>query len=371
MLPQKAEGSAPAAAEPNSARRLGAFGVAILSFAAVAGGPYGIEAAVGAAGPLPVIVGCIVLAFAWSATQCLVSAELASMYPCNGGAITWGVKGLGPQCVEQRIKAAGPGGVWRKLPSPGCRAGFVNAMNVIASAACNLPLYPVLFASYMHQLVPSLTDSELWGIKLAVLLLTVCRAYRAAATCTPALLSLTPHLRSTPPPVNSFGLQAVETAATAFTIIVQTPFIIMPIAAAVYGKPFDWGAVATIAPGFESQLSLFVATLCWNAQGWTNIGNLASEVHNPKVSYPVGAAFACIMVMINYVYPVSESPVAGGCCPHRGHVTPLPRLIAAQPSASPSPRTSLSGRRATLRMLGRTSPPGSAFGLPSRLRFRP
>lgn len=99
MLPDKTL-SGSAVAEPNSARRMGAFGVAILSFAAVAGGPYGIEAAVGAAGPLPVIVGCIVLAFAWSATQCLVSAELASMYPCNGGAITWGVKGLGPQCVR-------------------------------------------------------------------------------------------------------------------------------------------------------------------------------------------------------------------------------------------------------------------------------
>lgn len=49
-------------------------------------------------------------------------------------------------------------------------------MNVIASAACNLPLYPVLFASYMHQLVPALTNAELWAIKLAVLLLTVCRA---------------------------------------------------------------------------------------------------------------------------------------------------------------------------------------------------
>ena len=202
---------------PENVRRLGAFGVAILSFAAVAGGPYGIEAAVGAAGPLPVILGCIVLAFAWSATQCLVAAELASMYPCNGGAITWAVKGLGPH------------------------AGFVNAMNVLASASCNLPLYPVLFSSYMAQLVPSLTGLELFAIKCAVLLLTIC--------------------------LNAFGMQAVETAATAFTIIVQTPFIIMPIAAAVYGKPFNWAAVATVSPNLKASLSLFVATLCWNAQG--------------------------------------------------------------------------------------------------------
>jgi amino acid transporter len=198
------------------ARTLGAFAVAILSFAAVAGGPYGIEAAVGAAGPLPVLVGSIILAIAWSATQSLVAAELASVYPCNGGAITWVVKGLGPHL------------------------GFVNAMNVIASAICNLPLYPVLFASYVQQLVPSLPGAALWAIKLAVLLVTVT--------------------------LNCLGLQVVEHAATAFSIFVQTPFIVIPVAAAVYGVPFNWKAVGTAIPTWSSSLGLFVSTLCWNSQ---------------------------------------------------------------------------------------------------------
>ena len=44
--------------------------------------------------------------------------------------------------------------------------------------------------------------------------------------------------------------------------------------------------------------------------GWTNIGNLASEVRNPKRSYPIGAAVACVLVMLNYVYPVSEFETA-------------------------------------------------------------
>jgi hypothetical protein len=57
-------------------RTLGAFAVAIVSFAAVAGGPYGIEAAIGAAGALPVLLGSCILAVLWSATQALMTAEL-------------------------------------------------------------------------------------------------------------------------------------------------------------------------------------------------------------------------------------------------------------------------------------------------------
>lgn len=257
-MTEESEGEAAIDAPPaplEKARTLGAFAVAILSFAAVAGGPYGIEAAVGAAGPLPVLIGSIVLAVAWSATQSLVAAELASVYPCNGGAITWVVKGLGPHL------------------------GFINAMNVIASALCNLPLYPVLFASYVQQLVPSLSGAALWGIKAAVLLTTVV--------------------------LNCLGLQVVEHAATAFSLFVQTPFIVMPIAAAVYGHTFDWVAVGSSIPNWTASLGLFVSTLCWNSQGWVNVGNIASEVKNPKRSYPIGAFIAVWLVCINYVYPVT------------------------------------------------------------------
>lgn len=202
---------------PVQARNLGALGLGILAFAAVAGGPFGIEEAVGVAGPMPVIIGCIIQAFIWSATQCLVAAECATMFPCNGGAITWGVKGLGPHF------------------------GFINAMNSLAAATCNIPLYPVVFASYVQHLVPSLSEAGVWSIKVTVLLFAL--------------------------GLNAFGIQAVGTVAIVFSLIVQTPFILMPITAAAYGKSFDWSAIRTSSPDLVPQLSLFISILCWNAQG--------------------------------------------------------------------------------------------------------
>jgi len=196
-------------------RKLGVFAVAVVLFSSVAGGPYGIEAAVGAAGALPVLIGTVVLAIAWSATQALVSAELATAFPSNGGAVTWGVEGLGPLL------------------------GFVNAANSIASALCNLPLYPVMFASYIQNLLPGISAGALWAIQLGGLVLTV--------------------------GLNVLGIEAVSVAGTVFSVLVQTPFILMPIVAAVKGMPFTWSAVTSVVPSWQANFSVFVSTLCWNA----------------------------------------------------------------------------------------------------------
>ena len=249
-----ADGLCDAPSIASAKRKLGAFAVAIVSFAAVAGGPYGIEAAVGAAGALPVLVGSVVLAFAWSATQALVAAELSTMYPSNGGYITWVVRGCGPVL------------------------GFVNAANTITSSVCNLPLYAVLFASYITALYPDIPYGVLWAIKLTSVLAVVV--------------------------LNVLGIEAVEAASVILSVLVQTPFILIPVVAAIQGRPFAWAAAASVAPAWRGSFSLFVSTLCWNSQGWVNIGNLASEVRNPTSSFPRGLWIAVAAVAVNYIYPV-------------------------------------------------------------------
>lgn len=235
--------------------KLGAFAVAIVLFASVAGGPFGIEPAVGAAGALPVLLGSIALAFMWSAPQALVAAELSTAFPSNGGYVTWVVKGLGPTL------------------------GFVNAANSLVSALCNLPLYPSLFSSYLQQLFPDMTSGALFAVRLASLILTL--------------------------GLNAVGIEAVTTTNTIFTVIVLTPFIVMPIAALGYRQSFDWSGLASVTPNWQGNFSVFVATLYWNALGWVNIGNVASDVRNPRRSYPIGAGMAVLGVALIYLYSVS------------------------------------------------------------------
>jgi len=236
---------------------LGTIGVCVVAFASIAGGPYGIEVAVGVAGALPTILGLIATAVVWSAPQALVTAELSSTFPSNAGYVAWVLHGLGPV------------------------AGFVNAWSMIIAQSLNIPLYPVLIADYMLQLIPTLSDGELWAIKLACMVFAVI--------------------------LNIRGVQAVETASLIMVLLVQTPFIIMPImfASKYGGSQFAWNQLGAsdldVAGG---EFSVFASTLCWNMQGWVTLGSLAAEVKNVKRNYPHGLLIAVALVAINYLYPV-------------------------------------------------------------------
>jgi amino acid transporter len=236
---------------------LGTVGVCVVAFASIAGGPYGIEVAVGVAGALPTLLGLVATALIWSAPQALVTAELSSTFPSNAGYVAWVLHGLGPV------------------------AGFVNAWSMIIAQSLNIPLYPVLIADYMLQIIPTLSDGDLWAIKLSCMIFAVI--------------------------LNIRGVQAVETASLIMVLLVQTPFIIMPFmfASKYGGDKFAWKELGKsdldLAGG---EFSVFASTLCWNMQGWVTLGSLAAEVKNVKRNYPIGLLIAVTLVAINYLYPV-------------------------------------------------------------------
>lgn len=61
------------------------LGLASLAFFAVAGSPAGSEDSVAAGGALWTLLGFIILPLVWSVPEALVTAELATAFPHNGG----------------------------------------------------------------------------------------------------------------------------------------------------------------------------------------------------------------------------------------------------------------------------------------------
>nr|CAB3473473.1 unnamed protein product [Digitaria exilis] len=61
-----------------------------------AGGPYGSEQAVRAAGPLITLLGFLVFPFAWGVPESLATAELSAALPGNGGFVRWADRAFGP-----------------------------------------------------------------------------------------------------------------------------------------------------------------------------------------------------------------------------------------------------------------------------------
>jgi hypothetical protein len=56
----------------------------LIAFFCTCGGPFGIESAVMAAGPMYTAIGCVVVVLCWCLPQALMAAELSMMMNSNG-----------------------------------------------------------------------------------------------------------------------------------------------------------------------------------------------------------------------------------------------------------------------------------------------
>ena len=77
-------------------RSIGWVGVAALVYFNVSGGPYGSEGLISACGPLPGLVAVIVFPLVWAFPLTLITAELSTSFPANGGYTIWVREAFGP-----------------------------------------------------------------------------------------------------------------------------------------------------------------------------------------------------------------------------------------------------------------------------------
>uniref|UniRef100_A0AAV1TW27 Amino acid transporter n=1 Tax=Peronospora matthiolae TaxID=2874970 RepID=A0AAV1TW27_9STRA len=224
-----------------------------IAYFAVAAGPFGVENAVRAAGPYPVLLAVMLLPFTWGLPQALMTAELSSMISENGGYILWVRRGLGQY------------------------AGWANAFNCIASNVCDLPTYPVLFCSYVEAFLASgysyaLSGTERWLVKCVALLFVFVS--------------------------NVVGLRAVAMVSVVMSLFVLAPFILEPLSVETFNLA-TWG---NVAPNID--WSVFLSTILWNYQGWDSLGCVAGEVKEGGRTYPIAITIAMILITVNYAVPV-------------------------------------------------------------------
>ena len=166
-----------------------------LIFFQVAGGPYGAEPAVQAAGPLFALFGFLVFPFVWAFPESLVTAELSTAMPGNGGYVLWVDRASGPFAGSLM-------GTWKYL----CAA--------IGAAA-----FPALCSGYLVRVAPAVSGG---GARVATVV-----TFNAALT----LLSCT-------------GLSVVGWTAVALGLAALSPFVAMVGVALPRIRPRRWGATA-------------------------------------------------------------------------------------------------------------------------------
>ena len=73
-------------------RTLGFASLVGITFFCVAGGAYGLEDAVGAAGPAWALLAILVVPWVWSLPMALMTAELTAAMPEDGGYVVWSAR---------------------------------------------------------------------------------------------------------------------------------------------------------------------------------------------------------------------------------------------------------------------------------------
>lgn len=236
-----------------SPKKLALLPLVFLIYFEVAGGPYGEEAAVGAAGPLFAILGFIVFPFIWSIPEALLTAELATAFPGNGGFVIWANEAFGP--------------FWGSL------MGFWKFF----SGVINLASYPVLCIDYLKLVFPALSH----GIP-----------YYASIFISTSVLSF----------LNYSGLAIVGYTAVALGVVSLLPFVLLSLISLPKIDPNRWLSLGQ--EGVKKDWRLYFNTIFWNLNFWDSASTLAGEVDQPHKTFPKALLSAGLLSCLAYIIPL-------------------------------------------------------------------
>ncbi|KAJ0021259.1 hypothetical protein Pint_31389 [Pistacia integerrima] len=219
----------------------------------VAGGPYGEEPAVQAAGPLLALLGFLIFPFIWSVPEALITAELSTAFPGDGGFVIWAHQAFGPFLGSMM-------GSWKFL-----------------SGVINVAAFPVLCIDYLEKVIPALESG--WPRNLAIMV----------STCALSFLNYT-------------GLAIVGYAAVLLGIVSLSPFVLMSLISIPKIQPHRWLSLGQ--KGVKKDWNLFFNTLFWNLNFWDNVSTLAGEVDKPHKTFPKALLVAVIFTCLAYLIPL-------------------------------------------------------------------
>lgn len=222
-----------------------------LIFYEVSGGPFGVEDSVRAGGPLLSLLGFLFFPLVWSIPEALVTAELATSFPENGGYVLWISTAFGP--------------FW------GFQEGFWKWFSGVMDNA----LYPVLFLDYLKHSFPIFNQS-------------IARI--------PALLGITVSLTY----LNYRGLNIVGFTAVSLATFSLFPFLVMGLLSVPRIRPKRWLMVDFNKVDWRG----FFNSMFWNLNYWDKASTLAGEVENPSKTFPKALLGAVVLIIFSYLVPL-------------------------------------------------------------------
>ncbi|MFH0802168.1 MAG: APC family permease [bacterium] len=234
-------------------KKLGLAALIWVIFTIVCGGPYGIEEAVPITGPGLTLILVLLIPLFWSAPISLMTAELSSALPQEGGYIRWVERAMGRFFSFQ--------------------AGWLAWIRNIVDSS----LYPVIFADYLRFWFPSINPTERWLICIGLI----------------AIFAL----------LNLAEIRIVGISSVLLSINVLLPFFIMVVFGFLHFQHSPW--IPLIPPGnvFWGSFGMGLMIIIWNYNGWEDFVPCLGEIESPRKNYP--RALLITVPMIAGIYFLS------------------------------------------------------------------
>ncbi len=252
----------PPASKRSSLRKAGLFYLVFVMFSYTTGGPFGLEDMVTTSGPGMTLLYLLILPFFWCIPVSLVSAELTTAMPVEGGFYRW--------------TRAAFGDFW------GFLAGWWNwSASFLLGGA-----YAVLFTDYLVYYLPKMTWWEHYLISVALIVVLTW--------------------------VNVRGIQMVGQLATALEIFIFVPVMTMIVVALAHWhhNPFTPWMVP-----HQATFKVFGVGLAlglWLYSGYEQLSTVAEEVEDPQRAYPRALALVVPLSMAAYFLPTLAGLASAG-----------------------------------------------------------
>lgn len=248
-------------------------------FSYTTAGPFGLEDQISTSGPGMTLLYHLIIPFFWCIPVSLVTAELTSAMPVQGGFYRW-------------VRAAF-GDFW------GFLAGWWNW-----SASFLLGgVYAVLFTDYLSVWFPQFTGWKHYVVSVALIAVI---AY-----------------------INVRGIQMVGRFATALEIFILLPVLVLVVLGLMHWQhnpfvPF----IPPNGPPFKV-FGVGLALGIWLYSGYEQLSTVAEEVDNPQRNYAIALAIVVPLSIATYFLPTLASLAALGNWQdwHTGYFSEAARLI--------------------------------------------
>lgn len=241
-------------------RKAGLFYFVWVMFAYTTGGPFGLEDMVTTSGPGLTLIFLLVIPLFWSIPVSLVSAELTTAMPVEGGFYRWA--------------RAGFGDLW------GFLAGWWNwCASFLLGAA-----YAVQFSDYFSFYLPQLTGWKHYAVSLLVI----------------ALITW----------INVRGIDAVGKFATALELFILLPVLVLVV---IGFAKWRHNPFVPVTPPHQPLFNVFGVGLAlglWLYSGYEQCSSVAEEVENPQRTYPLALAMVVPLSVAVYFLPTLASLAA-------------------------------------------------------------